>query len=153
MKIKPLIILIVLLGSGFSFSQEPFLKFTNKTTGKVKTIENSKRIIIKTNKGIHYRGQFLLLDDNHIQIQKKIVPLEDIKTIKRKNIVTTLIGGYYLLFGAGGVAAVGAAVISKNEIESEIAVPLLLIGGFGYGITQIHERKPRKKWEIEIVRP
>lgn len=112
---KLIIVLVAILFSSLTFSQNAVINISNQKTGVTLILQEKSRIRIKTVDGKKITGRFQILNDSTLLLSGKEISLANIKKIKRNPLAMT-IATDVILFVVGGTITAVTAFSDGTEI-------------------------------------
>ncbi len=146
---KPLFLLFFFIFSISAFSQSSVLVLQKLNTNFTKEIKEHKRIKVWTKDGQKLYGRFTIIDSSSIQIEGKVILLDEIVMMKKRSLFATITNPIFIatgfLFIAGGIIGVSAGGYGY------IAAIALLPPGIAISLISILSNKHEsEKWEYLI---
>lgn len=100
-------------------------------TEKVRIFKENKRVKVKTIHGEKLIGRFKIIDEQTIEIEGYVIPLNTISNLKSRSVVAGIIGTVLIIAGAylAVISPFVAVAVALSGSGSSVG-SILLIGGF-----------------------
>lgn len=150
---KAIILLFSIFFANVLHAQEQkAIRITKQDSQKEVLIKGNNRIIIKTVDDVKFSGRYTVVQDAII-IKDVLIPLADIKYIKRNPLLTSILTTGVFLYGGFVTATMGVALgILVNPNAFNLIIPAGGLIFAGLQKTNFHRRyKAEKDWMFEIV--
>ncbi len=156
---KIIFTILFLLISSASISQTlDYFQAYHPETGETYLIEAGKVVRIVTTEGKRYKDRLTIVDENTIELDGKLIPINEIDKIKKmRNVWVYVLGAITVYFGVPLFAA-GVIVAAIGEAGTTVAIggAVALIGaGLTYaginGINPARGFKRYKGWEYKVI--
>jgi hypothetical protein len=150
---KAIILLIsIFIANVLCAQEQKAIRITKQNSQKEVLIKENKRIIIKTVDDVKFSGRYTVAQDAII-IKDVLIPLADIKYLKRNPLLSTILTTGFFLYSGFFTATMGVALgvlVDPNAFYLIIPAGGLIFAGLQK--PNFHRRyKAEKNWTFEIV--
>ena len=154
MKTKIIIILLLFTFSG-AFAQERYIRIHKLNHKKEIKIYENKRIQFVTFDKQKMKGDFKIIDSEHISIDNKLVALSDIKKIKKKPPITSFLldaasYAYGIILQYGGLVTYGMTGDPLCFSANVVGAGFIYLGASSHSLVYPY-RSVKRGWKFEIV--
>ena len=134
-------------------AQQKVLEMTKTGTEKVRSFKENKRVKLKTLEGEKYIGRFQIIDEQTIEIEGNIIPLNTISNIKSRSIVAGIAGTGLIIYGSI-VALVGGFEHmwpNNTQLGNGFLVAGAIIISSGIFFNEFARNQRSDKWNYKIT--
>lgn len=149
---KAILLGFFMLFSCFVTAQAQVLEMSKTGTEKVRTFKENKRVKVKTLEGEKYIGRFQIVDDQTIEIEGHLIPVNSISNIKSRSVLAGIAGTALIIYGSLVILSGGLGHIHPNH--SSLANGLLITGTLitsaGIFFNEFARNQRSDKWTYKI---